>query len=74
MLLCCVMLMGSFFSTAMAEVFQDEHGYWHYEPEEQGRYSDGGYKIDKIPHPTLGPGKVDGILTGEEQDRGNSYS
>lgn len=45
-----------------------------YEPAEQGVYSNGGYTIDKISYPTLGAGEVDGILTGDDQDRSNSYS
>ena len=45
-----------------------------YEPAEQGVYSNGGYTIDKISHPTLGAGEVDGILTGDDQDRSNGYS
>ena len=40
----------------------------------RGLYSNGGYTIDKVSHPTLGAGEVDGILTGDLQDRGQSYS
>lgn len=56
------------------KVYTDEAGNLSYEPLEQGVYSNGGYTIDKFSHTTLGAGEIDGILTGDEQDRGNSYS
>ena len=62
-LLAVVLLVG-LIPTAAAATFLDEEGKYHYEPEEQGVYSNGGYYIDKISHPTLGAGEVDGILTG----------
>ena len=74
MLLCCVMLLGLLPTTAFAAVVKDEDGNISYEPTEQGGYSNGGYTIDKISHPTRGSGEIDGILTGEDQDRGNTYS
>ena len=37
-------------------------------------HGDFGYQLTKSPHPTLGAGEVDGILTGDLQDRGQSYS
>lgn len=55
-------------------VRRDENGNISYVPLEQGKNSKGGYTIDKISHPTLGSGEIDGILTGDEQDRGNSYT
>ena len=63
-------------TTALAYdgVYTDKDGNISYEPYEQGTYSNGGYTIDKVSHPTLGAGEVDGILTGDEQDRGQSYS
>ena len=73
-LLCLVMVVGLLPTTALAAVVRDEEGLISYEPAEQGVYSNGGYTIDKISHPTLGAGEVDGILTGDDQDRSNSYS
>ncbi len=63
-------------TTALAYdgIYTDKHGNIRYQPYEEGIFSDGGYTIDKVSHPTLGAGEVDGILTGEEQDRGQSYS
>lgn len=64
----------SLIATATAAVVRDDSGNISYTPLEQGVYSNGGYTIDKVSHPTLGAGSVDGILTGDEQDRGQSYS
>ena len=61
-------------SLAYDGIYTDKHGNISYQPYEEGIFSDGGYTIDKVSHPTLGAGEVDGILTGEEQDRGQSYS
>ena len=63
-------------TTALAYdgIYTDKHGNIRYQPYEEGIFSDGGYTIDKVSHPTLGAGEVEGILTGEEQDRGQSYS
>ena len=55
-------------------MYTDADGHWFFEPLEQGVFSDGGYTLEKISHPTLGAGMIDGILEGEDQDRGNSYS
>lgn len=52
--------------------YTDENGHWHYEPLEQGTYSNGGYTIDKVSYPTNGPDELDSILN--EQERGQSYS
>ena len=62
------------FGAEPGKVYADENGNLSYSPLEEGVYSKGGYTIDKVSHPTLGSGQVDGILSGEEQDRGNSYS
>ena len=64
----------SLIASATAAVVRDDSGNISYTPLEQGVYSNGGYTIDKVSHPTLGAGSVDGILTGDEQDRGQSYS
>ena len=63
-------------TTALAYdgIYTDKEGNISYSPYEQGLYSNGGYTIDKVSHPTLGAGEVDGILTGDLQDRGQSYS
>ena len=58
---------------ALAAVVRNDDDTISYEPLEQGVYSKGGYTIDKVSHPTLGAGEVDGILTGDLQDRGQSY-
>lgn len=55
-------------------VYTDQEGNISYTPYEQGVHSNGGYTVDKVSHPTLGAGEVDSILTGEDQDRGQSYS
>ena len=55
-------------------VTRDETGNNRYIPYEQGVYSNGGYTVEKISNPTKGAGEADGILTGEDADRGNSYS
>ena len=69
------MLLGNAMGvTAYDGIIHDDSGNISYVPLEQGTYSNGGYSIDKISHPTLGSGEIDGILTGEDQDRGNSYS
>ena len=73
-LLCFAMAVGLLPAAALAGVATAEDGSISYEPQEQGKNSNGGYTIDKISHPDLGAGEVDGILTGEDQDRGNSYS
>ena len=73
-LLCLMMVIGMLPTTALAAATRDEDGNVHYTPTEQGVYSKGGYVIDKVSHPDLGAGEIDGILTGDEQDRGNSYS
>lgn len=76
-LLSFILVFGSVLSVAAAQPgtqYTDEEGNYSYEPLEQGIYSKGGYTLDKVSHPTLGAGEIDGILTGEEQDRGNSYS
>ena len=49
---------------ALAAVVRNDDDTISYEPLEQGVYSKGGYTIDKVSHPTLGAGEVDGILTG----------
>ena len=64
----------SLIASATAAVVRDDSGNISYTPLEQGVYSNGGYTIDKVSHPTLGAGEVDGILTGDLQDRGQSYS
>lgn len=73
-LLCLMMVVGMLPTTALAAAVRDDDGNIHYEPTEQGVHSNGGYVIDKISHPDLGAGEIDGILTGDDQDRGNSYS
>ena len=55
-------------------ITRDETGNIGYMPYEQGVHADGGYTIEKISHPTRGAGEADGILTGADEDRGNSYS
>ena len=47
-------------TTALAYdgVYTDKDGNISYEPYEQGTYSNGGYTIDKVSHPTLGAGAV----------------
>ena len=42
--------------------------------EENIFYNKEGFTIQKVSHPTRGQGEVDSILTGEDEDRGNSYS
>ncbi len=37
-------------------------------------YPSEGYSIEKLSHPDRGEGEVDGILTGEDEDRSQSYS
>ena len=75
LLLSSAMLLGNAMGvTAYDGIIHDDSGNISYVPLEQGTYSNGGYSIDKISHPTLGSGEIDGILTGEDQDRGNSYS
>lgn len=64
----------SLVSGALAVAVRNDDDTISYEPLEQGVYSKGGYTIDKVSHPTLGAGEVDGILTGDLQDRGQSYS
>ncbi|MBM6870644.1 InlB B-repeat-containing protein [Pseudoflavonifractor phocaeensis] len=59
-------------AAAPGEVVRDEAGKIGYIPKEQGVYSQGGYTIEKISHPTAGSGELDSIL--EEQDRGQSYT
>ena len=73
-LLCFAMAVGLLPAAALAGVATAEDGSISYVPQEQGINSNGGYTIDKISHPDLGAGEVDGILTGADQDRGNSYS
>ena len=75
-LLMAVVMMLSMIPTAAAYdgVVRDEDENISYVPYEQGTYSNGGYTIEKISHPTLGSGEIDGILTGDDQDRGNTYS
>jgi hypothetical protein len=77
LLLCFVLVSGSALTAVAAQPgsqYTDEEGNYSYAPLEQGIHSKGGYTIDKVSHPTLGAGEIDGILTGDEQDRGNSYS
>lgn len=64
----------SLIASATAAVVRDDSGNISYTPLEQGVYSNGGYTIDKVSHPTLGAGEVDAILSGKDQDRSNSYS
>jgi len=64
----------SLVSGALAVAVRNDDDTISYEPLEQGVYPKGGYTIDKVSHPTLGAGEVDGILTGDLQDRGQSYS
>lgn len=45
---------------ALAAVVRNDDDTISYEPLEQGVYSKGGYTIDKVSHPTLGAGEVDG--------------
>ena len=59
----------SLVSGALAVAVRNDDDTISYEPLEQGVYSKGGYTIDKVSHPTLGAGEVDGILTGDLQDR-----
>lgn len=76
-LMAVMMVLGTVLTAGAAEPgvqYTDAEGNYSYEPLEQGVYSKGGYTIDKISHPTLGAGEIDGILTGADQDRGNSYS
>ena len=76
-LLSFILVFGSVLTVAAAQPgtqYTDEEGNYSYEPLEQGVYSKGGYTIDKVSHPTLGAGEIDGILEGADQDRGNSYS
>lgn len=75
-LLMAIAIMLSMIPAAAAYngVVRDEDENISYVPYEQGTYSNGGYTIEKISHPTLGSGKIDGILTGDDQDRGNIYS
>lgn len=75
-LLCALCLLFTTVTSAFAYdgVSREENGNISYIPLEQGVFSNGGYTVEKISHPTLGSGQVDGILTGEDQDRGNSYS
>ena len=75
-LLCALCLILSMVAPAFAYdgIVRDESGNISYTPFEQGIFSKGGYTIEKISHPTLGSGQVDGILTGEDQDRANTYS
>ena len=77
LLLCFVLVSGAAMPASALEPgsqYTDPEGNYSYEPLEQGIHSRGGYTIDKVSHPTLGAGAIDGILTGEDQDRGNSYS
>lgn len=71
-LVCCFLLCGMQVS-AYDGVERDDDGNISYVPFEQGVHSDGGYTVEKVSHPTLGSGEIDGILTGQDQDRGNSY-
>lgn len=76
-LLSFILVFGSVMTVFAAQPgtqYIDEEGNYSYEPLEQGIYSKGGYTLDKVSHPTLGAGEIDGILTGDDQDRGNSYS
>ena len=61
-------------TTALAYdgIYTDKHGNIRYQPYEEGIFSDGGYTIDKVSHPTLGAGEVDGILTGENRTGGRA--
>ncbi len=74
LLLAVAMVFGLTGNMAYAAVEKDEAGNIFYVPTESGVYSKGDYTVEKISHPTLGAGEIDGILTGEDQDRGNSYS
>ena len=58
----------SLIASATAAVVRDDSGNISYTPLEQGVYSNGGYTIDKVSHPTLGAGEVDAILSGKDQD------
>lgn len=73
-LLCCALLLALLPTAGWAEVVRDGQGNISYKPTEQGKFSKGGYTIDKISHPTRGAGEIDAILTGDDQDRGNTYS
>lgn len=73
-LLCCALLLALLPTAGWAKVVRDGQGNISYRPTEQGKFSKGGYTIDKISHPTRGAGEVDAILTGKDQDRGNTYS
>jgi hypothetical protein len=52
---------------ALAAVVRNDDDTISYEPLEQGVYSKGSYTIDKVSHPTLGAGEVDG--SGRHSDR-----
>ena len=74
-LLCCALLLALLPTAGWAEVVRDGQGNISYKPTEQGKFSKGGYTIDKISHPTRGAGEVDAILEADDNRyRGNSYS
>lgn len=73
-LVLCLVMSLAVSAVAYNGVVRDDEDKISYVPQEQGTYSDGGYTLEKISHPTLGAGQVDGILTGDDLDRGNSYS
>ena len=59
-------------AAAPGTAFTDDEDKWHYEPLEQRVYSDGGYIIDKVSHPTAGPDELDSIM--DPQERSQTYS
>ena len=74
-LLCCALLLALLPTAGWAEVVRDGQGNISYKPIKQGKFSKGGYTIDKISHPTRGAGEVDAILEADDNRyRGNSYS
>ena len=70
----CLLLGTAVTVGAYDGVVRDDAGNIGYIPLEQGIHSNGGYTVEKISSPTLGAGQADGILTGADADRGNSYS
>lgn len=42
--------------------------------EESSNKESNDYTVERVSHPDRGPGEIDGILTGEDEDRGQSYS
>ena len=74
--LAALMLVGAAVTPVAAaengKAYTDDKGNWFYEPLESGEYSDGGYTLEKVSHPTAGPDALDSIL--DPRERGQSYS